>query len=179
MQNIINAINELAKVRGCKFISLTYKAKGTGEIARHSLLFGVNIEKAYKADLAKYKRLLGKSTGFRLLALQELIKSLEESLIVGIGNNSAYTCKDTYEYILPGVKTHLATNELYINGFSRGKVVLKAGEYPSVKSSEKTVAKNTLRKLGKLGSFRQFVLKAENIGRVAVNGKVLTIEQIS
>lgn len=178
MQNIIQAVKELANVKGCKFISLIYKAKGTGEIARHTLLLGVNVEKAYRADLAKYKRIARKATGFRLLACNELIKSLEESLSKGIGNNSAYTCKDVFEHILPGIKLHVANNELHLNAFSRGKTVFVAGVYPVVKSAEKTIAKNELKKIGKMGKFRQYILKSENIGRVAVNGKVLPIEQI-
>lgn len=175
-EQLLKAISELAKIEGARFISLTYKAKGTGEVARHTLLIGVNLQRAYRADLAKLKRKVRSLDGVKKIACRELIASLTESLTVGIGNNSAYTQKDTYENVLPGIKLHLENNELHLNAFSRAKVVLQEGEHKEVKSSEKTIAKNALRQSGRLGKFRQFILKTDNLEKVALNGKTLEIK---
>ena len=76
----------------------------------------------------------------------------------GIGNNSAYTCADTYGSICRGVKYHKGTGEIYITGFTIGKEIITKGEHKVVKSSEKTIAKNALRRGMKSGKFRQFAL---------------------
>ena len=156
--------------KGARFASLTYTAKGTGEVARHTVCLGVSVERAYRRDLAmltaKRKSLLdsleateGLAKIFVTLeACDELIASLEESLEKGIGNNSAYTCAGVYESICRGVKFHKETGELYVTGFTIGKEVIKKGEHKVVKSSEKTIAKNALRRGMKSGKFRQFAL---------------------
>lgn len=180
-------IKELGRYQGARFISLLYKAKGTGELARHTLLLGVNLGKAYKRDLAFYRgklawltRGMAQDDARRLSpqvqACQELVDSFKESLTKGIGNNSRYTCKGVYlNTALPSVKVHIDKGELHLTGFTRGKVILEAGTYPTVKSSPKTIAKDLLRKGARTGYFRQYVLNPDNLQKVALNGNVLTI----
>jgi len=166
-------IDTLTSAKGARFVSLVYRAKGTGELARHTLLMGANYGAAYRADLAHYRRKLEHLQGVALFACAELCDSLRESLTVGIGNNSANTRQGIFDVIVPGVKIHRETGMLYVNGFSISKQVIEPGIYKKVNSSEKTLAKNALRKEGKLGKFREFVMDCANIVSVKGNGKTL------
>ncbi len=165
---------ELTSTKSARFASFTYASKGTGEIARHTIRFGASIEKAYRADLAKLEKLAPTLSGVALEACNELVASLRESLEKGVGNNSGYTGADTYTSIAKGIKVHKETGEIYVSGFSRSKVTLQAGTEKKVKSSEKTIEKNKLRRLLLSGKFRQFALPATLSARV--NGKELVLE---
>jgi hypothetical protein len=165
---------EILKTSSARFASFTYSAKGTGEVARHTLRLGASVEAAYKKDLATLQRLAPKLGGVDAEACAELIASLRESLEKGVGNNSAYTNADTYLPIAKGVKIHKETGEIYVSGFSRAKVTLEAGTFKSVKSSEKTIAKNKLRKGLLSGKIRQFALPATLSARM--NGKEMVFE---
>lgn len=171
VKSLIVEIKSLAQV-GARFASLTYTAKGTGEVAKHRLILGVNLARAYRRDLVILKGELPKLSGIPRQSCEELIASLEESLRVGIGNNSKYTCREVYETISKGLKLHLENGELHVYGFSNGKTVLTPGATKTVKSSEKTIAKNALRKKMKSGKFRQFALS--EVEGVNVNGKTIT-----
>ncbi len=159
--------------KGARFASILYTAKGSGEIARHVVCLGVSVERAYRRDIAILTAKRPALVGVALQACDELIASLRESLTVGIGNNSAYTCKDVYLNLATGIKAHAESGELYVTGFTVGKTVLSAGIHKVVKSSPKTLAKNALRKGLKSGKFRQFALDAATV--IRADGKVLVL----
>jgi hypothetical protein len=175
----MNALTLLAPIAdtartGARFASLTYTAKGTGEKARHTVALGVSVENAYKRDLAILRAMRPTLQGVAVQACDELIASLTESLTVGIGNNSAYTCADTYAPIARGIKVHKETGELHVFGFGLQKTVIEKGTYKTVRSSEKTIAKNEIRKRLKSGRFRQFVLS--EVSGAVMNGKTLSFD---
>lgn len=159
--------------KGCRFVSLVYRAKGTGELARHTLLMGANLSAAYRADSRSLARKLASLSGVARIACEELLASLRESLAVGIGNNSANTRIGVFDTLAKGIKVHKETGLLYINGFSVKKEIMEPGTYKTVNSSEKTLAKNALRREGKLGKFREFVIHPDNIQSISGNGKTL------
>ena len=190
---------------GARLASFTYTAKGSGERARHTVALGISIENAYRRDLVVLKNksksiqhktfelkkaLEEKSNSeFRPVnlenelnsleiekqACQELIDSLTESLEKGVGNNSAYTCKDVYIPLCRGVKLQKENGQVHVTGFALSKVVLEPGEHKKVNSSPKTIAKDKLRKIMKSGKFRQFVLPALSVAKI--NGKTLEIDE--
>lgn len=177
MNKLNQLLNELSESRSARFASFTYRSKEKNELSRVTVLLGANHETAYKKDLARLLMLLPKLDGIKRIACQELVDSLKESLKRGIGNNSAFTCKDTYVQTgLKGVKLHPENGELHITGYLVNKQVIEKGEYKSVKSSEKTIAKNELRKIGRIGKIRQYVLTPENLKSVKLNGKTIVIE---
>lgn len=159
---------------GARFASLTYTAKGSGEKARHTVALGVSLEKAYKRDIAILRGKRPQLTGVMAQACDELIASLEKSLAVGIGNNPAYTCADVYSPVCAGVKVHKESGEVHVYGFSVAKKVLAPGVFKAVNSSEKTKAKDALRRTLKSGKFRQFNLT--ELASARVNGKTLEME---
>lgn len=170
----LTLLSEIAKTSSARFASFTYQAKGTGEVARHTLRLGASVTAAYRKDLATLEKLRPTLSNVLVVACDELIASLRESLEKGVGNNSAYTCADTYVNITKGVKVHKETGEIYVSGFSRAKVTLEAGTFKTVKSSEKTLAKNKLRKGLLSGKIRQFALPATLSAKL--NGKELVFE---
>jgi hypothetical protein len=170
VSSFLTEIKSLAK-SGARFASLVYTAKGSGEIARHTVCLGVNIGNAYRRDIAILSAKRDSLAGVALVACDELLASLRESLAVGIGKNSAYTCAGVYETLAAGVKLHIENSELHVYGFTIGKEVIAKGEHKTVKSSEKTLAKNALRRAMKSGKFRQFAIS--ELEAVAMNGKKL------
>ena len=164
-------LNTITNLPGARFASLTYTAKGTGEKAIHSLVLGVNVERAYRRDLKILRakgRELRRGTVDRV-ACAELLRSLRESLRKGLGNNSAYTCQGVYESLSRGIKRHIETGEIHVTGFTVGKRVIEPGTYKDVKSSPKTLAKNRLRCALKSGKFRQFAFP--NLEGARLEGK--------
>lgn len=170
--SLLTEIKTLAK-SGARFVSVLYTAKESGEIARHTVNVGVSIEKAYRRDLAVLKGKRATLEGIDLVACDELIASLSESLTVGIGNNSAYTCAGVYEPLARGMKLHTEKGALHLFGFTVGKDVIVPGTYKKVNSSAKTIAKNALRRTLKSGKFRQFAVS--ELESVAMNGRTLAL----
>lgn len=168
LMNSLSLIKEVVANKSPRFVSLTYAAKGTGEVARHTIRIGASVENAYKADIRSLEKVRPSLAGVALLACDELLASFRESITKGVGNNSAYTCKDVYVSIAKGIKVHKETGEVHLTGFGRSKVTLKEGTYKTVNSAEKTIAKKKLQKNLLSGKFRQFVLP--NIASAKMNG---------
>lgn len=179
-------LTRLRKIKTCRIIQLTYTSKGTGELAKYTLLIGVNYERVYRRDLKllrsfrsdrekflKVKDDLQVLNDIEYVALEELIASMEESLHLGIGNNTNYTNKDTYQSIFPGCKQHLETKAIYIQGYLIKKQTIQPGTYKEVKSKLLTLAKNSFRKRLKLGRFRTFDISL--IESISLEKQILTL----
>jgi hypothetical protein len=180
--NVADLISSIEKGKGAKFASFLYRSKGTGELARHTIILGASTETLYQKDIEVLQFLMdaGEFDGIRLEAAAAILKSRHESLTVGVGHNSAYTHSpengDTYVYPvgLPGIRVHKETGEVYVNGLTEGKVVIEAGEYKVVKSRPLTLAKKEIEKMIPGSRFRQFILR--NVRTAKLNGEVLEIE---
>jgi hypothetical protein len=161
---------------GARFASLVYTAKGTGETARHTVCLGVSVERAYQRDIAILNNEKARLSGVELLACEELLSSLHESLDKGIGNNSNYTNKGVYSHAAGerGIKFHREQGTVYICGFSLNKTVIEPGTYKETKSSAKTLAKKALKEKLKSGRFRMFALS--ELETVKLNGKTIIFE---
>lgn len=144
----------LNKVQGVSFASFQYRPKGKGGLAKVQLILGASTENLYEKDVTVLRRIvpLLKATHATLPTIQaaeELLASRLESLAKGIGNNSAYTQKDTFTYLnhIPGLKIHNETGELYVSGLRHRWEQIEAGDPPKVvKSSDKTLAKREIEK---------------------------------
>jgi hypothetical protein len=175
MSTTNQVIAEVTKRPGCQFISLTYKSKESGEVARHTIAVGVNLERAYRRDKSILHNILRKAEGLKAQAASELLQSVAESLKVGIGNNPTYTCAGVFAPVVPGIKLHKETGQLYVYGYTVGKKVLQPGTYKTVNSKPLTIEKNRIRKVLKNGRFRQFAIDVENLQEVRANNKTLEL----
>lgn len=178
MRDIEKVIDES---RSARFASLLYRAKGTGELARHQLVMGVDLYKAYRRDIRVLAAKLRFLDGIDKIAAEELLASLKESLQKGIGNNSQYTRRntETNRSNKGEIQVDIAVamdGNIRLRGLVIGKTVLEKGECKQVKSSEKTIAKNKLRKLLKSGKIRTFSIDRANFMEMKMNGKILEVE---
>lgn len=175
---IAELVGLIGSGKGAKFASLTYRAKESGELARHVVILGASTEVLYTKDIEILEDMVTRLTGIELTAANELLASRRQSLDKGIGNNDAYTNADTYVYAqgIPGVRIHKETGILYVSGLVESKKVIEEGTHKKVNSSEKTIAKRKIEKTLPSGRYRLFRLTAENVKRAACNGEVLEIE---
>lgn len=170
---------ELAKVTRPKFASFTYRTKDTGELSRYTVMLGVDYGAVYEKDRATLREMLPSLDGLDKEAADALLASIEESLVKGLGNNSAYTHGaeqgDTYLSLagIDGVKVNKNDGILHVLGMLQNKVVLEEGTYKQVNSKPLTMAKNAIRKTLRQSKIRQFALP--NIQSARLNGETLEL----
>jgi hypothetical protein len=175
-------VNNLTQ--GCRFISITYKAKKTGEIARHTLLVGFSYHELViksKEELTpiladiKAKHAEGKASDLELEAAMNVMESLDETLDAHLRGeqNDKYTKKGMYAPIRNGVNINLNDNSIQLFGMSRNKVILMKGEYKIVKSRPLTIAQNKINKQLSRSKFREFAFDPLVILSGKINGETL------
>lgn len=160
--------------KSARFISLLYRAKETGELARHTILLNVKRENCLKVDLANLKALRPSLDGIKAVACDELIASITETLTTG--GNSQYTKAGYYAKQGNGNVQVSVLDVCYVRGYSIRKEVIQAGTYKEVKSSAKTLAKNDLRKGLKNTRCREFRITPENFLLARHDGKAIMID---
>ena len=160
--------------KSARFVSLTYRAKETGELARHTILLNVNRNRCLAVDLANLQKLRPSLDGIKAVACDELIASINETLTTG--SNSQYTKKGYYEGQGTGNVQVSVKDVCYVRGYAVSKDVIEKGEYKTVKSSAKTIAKNELRKALKNTRCREFRITPENFLMARHDGKAIVID---
>jgi len=160
--------------KSARFISLLYRSKESGELARHTLLLNVNRRNALARDLAVLSAKLPKLSGVARQACEELIASITETLTTG--QNSQYTKAGYYQGQGNGNVQVSVKAVCYIRGYSIRKEVIEPGTYKEVRSSAKTIEKNKLRKQLKNTRCREFIIRHENFILARAEGKAIVID---
>lgn len=180
MATELDVVEALRRIHGARFVSFTYRSAETNELARYTLLLGVNMATLYAKDLATLEALRPTLDGLDAEAADALLASLRESLEKGIGNNSAYTHGPekgaTYESIpgAPGLKLNMNDGTLHVLGLLERKTVLEEGTpRKDVKSKPLTLAKRALERDLRRSKIRQFRLP--NLTVAKLNGDVLEL----
>ena len=171
-----------------RFTSLVYRSKTSGEKSRFTVITGFNYEKCVEDSLLQLELLsledivtllISKHGGseaewFPIVAqaASELTESLTKTLL-GAQDNSR---SNQYRQVAPGIKENLNDKTLELTGLIHSKVVLEEGEFKDKKSSNKTIAKDTIRKFLKVGKFRSFALDSGAISRVKLMGETIELE---
>lgn len=178
--NVFSKISNNTANTGARFINMTYTNQ-QGETSKYTLLMGVNLENLYRQDLYTLNQLRPTLSGWKLVACQELINSIQNSLEKGIGQNDDYTLKDYYLPVTPNgeVKLHEENGKVffYVRGYVTKKQILIPGNYKTVNSSDKTLAKKELEKLCKRGKIRTFKIEWTQLMSVRFDGNTLVIGQ--
>lgn len=172
--NLVPAIQFIAAlggIKGCKFASLTYTAKESGETARHTVLLGFSYTSAVEKSLLDLEIQRPNLSGIDAIAADELIESFKKTLN---GTQDAYTKEHIYaDTAISGLKVNTNDDSLQLFGLTQSKVVIVPGTFKTVKSAEKTIAKNKLRKELPIGKFREYALDNGAIHGAKVNGNVI------
>lgn len=190
--NILNSkkfLESFESLKGCAFISIKgYESKTSGEIADHVVNVGLSVENAKKTDLNKLQNCTGDdlqnislNTGIALdicqTALSELLASAEKNLSANIEDrsNQSKGQTDAYITITNSIRLHKDTLQLHVFGQAISKNVIVPGEYKTVKSSDKTLAKKAIKKQLDLRAetFRDFIVG--NIETIKINKDTIQI----
>lgn len=182
-----NLIKKFENLKGAKFISINgYESISTKEIANHIINVNISVLNAKMNDFDKLKACneldilkISINTGIGIdicnIALNELLLSSAKNLSENKDDRTAQSIGQTenYIYITPAIRLHKDTMNVHIFGQAISKTVLIKGEYKTVKSSEKTLAKNAIKKYLELRSdkFRDFLIG--NINEIKINGETL------
>lgn len=177
------------------FITIHNYINNFDELATHSVLWHVDYEAVVKKSLTLLQSYspciqdcIGRSFTLTHLrkAHQELLDSFEETLLVGAGNNSRYTHKETYDLILdshrcqvPGVKLHHREDAVHLTALFRiKKVVHFKGQYPYVDHEPLTLAKAFLRSQTPLVRWGQYKLVPGRFEKITVCKRTVREEDV-
>lgn len=173
---------EIAKVNEsgrAVFIGVTYTSKKTGETARHVMNLGVSylgsVQKAIEELVAVNREGL---TGLEIQALDEVIDSYRNTLEKHSKGekNDAYTKKDTYLDIIPGLKLNLNDGTFELHAMSVSKKVLIPGVYKPVNSRPLTIAKDKWKKGLAVEKYRSFSIDVGHFDSIRIGGNELEVE---
>lgn len=159
---------------GVTFVSIRNYTNSQGEVSNILINVGANLDNAKKSDLKILQNCDILNMTFSVDKPTVLIAKteLEQSLIKPNENRSQGQI-DAYTHICKGIKIHNETSEIFIYGLQVKKDVIVKGEYKAVKSQNKTIAKNELKKLLdlKTDKFRQY--KFTSIDNLKLNGDTI------
>jgi len=175
-------------LKGSSFIGIREYQNKFGKVANVNLLTNISTMNAKKKDLEKLKKvddlslaLLVAKTGIKLevfkVALSKMIASGEKNISSDLTEHTAQSQgqSEAYIHLAPGVKLHKDSMNVFIDGFFQSEEVLVEGEYPTVKSADKTKAKKAIGKLVELrmNDYHQYNLG--NADQLIVKGTTLQI----
>jgi len=157
--------------KGCRFVGFTYESKSgfiKPEVSRFSVALHINKNRLAmeSLEIAKSLRVDGE---IEERAKIEIIKSLENTLKNGVGNNNSYTRKGSYS-TERGIRSNDNGN-LEINCLQLSRTVVVEGEKKAVNSRPLTIAKNAIRKVLPYNRLRSFTIDPLKFSRVAIDGE--------
>lgn len=163
---------------GAKFVSLTYRAKSSGELARHTIILGASYLKCVEDSILELETRAGALVGVEQLACVELLKSFNETLLAHQAGqqNPAYTKAGQYRKICEGLQVNENDGSLEICGLEKSKVIIEPGAHKTVNSKPFTIAKSELRKLCRVSKWRTFCLDPGTLKEVKMNGETIELE---
>lgn len=159
---------------GVSFIVINGYLNSSNEVSNNLLNIGASLANAKNKDIETLKNCDITKLSFSvdmptvLIAQTELINSL-----IKPDQNRSEGQVNAYTHICTGLEVHNQTGALYIFGFRENKTVITKGEYKTVKSQNKTIAKNELKKQLNLrtNKFKMFTLN--NISNMKLNKETL------
>ncbi len=178
----------IASIQGVKFIGVTYRAKETGELARHTLIIGADYKELTRKSMEDITRMLPTLTGLSLQAANDLLVSYSKTLLAQDTNTEHpdYTQAGIWESLCPGLRAEvLARDEagkpsvwgdkIQITGLSHAKRVLEAGTYKSVNSKPLTLARKAIEKQLPRSKYRTLSVEGGTLESVRVGGNEIEV----
>jgi hypothetical protein len=184
----IKTLVAVKTIKGTSFVSVRNYENKEGEVSNQTFLVGIDYAKLLKNDFETLKAfdikplLADHSKEVVMKAYEELLTSLakrtaseEDKEELRKANDSTMNRSDAqsdaYVHIAKGLKAQ--GTDLYVYGLRVKKTVLVEGTYKEVKSQEKTIVKNKIKKLAKLreNDYKQF--KLGDAGELRLQGVVI------
>jgi hypothetical protein len=160
---------------GVSFVSIKNYTNKQNEVSNNLINVGINYESAKQKDIEFLENLNLKNHEFK--SPLDLLKQAKEELILAFlapNENRSKGQQDAYTTILPGVRVHNESGQIYLYGYRENKTVLIEGDKQKpVNSAALTIAKDELRKLLRTGKFVNFSLEAGNT--IKANGELLEL----
>jgi len=150
--------------KGATFAAVRdYTSVKSGEVSNQTIIAGYSYENAKKHDLAIVQGADAKSLAIAVNYPVDLVEKVLGELEASLTKPDAARSEgqtEAYTHLGSGIKRHNDTKQLYLTGLVVSKTVLKAGEFKEVKSADKTICKNKVKKALELrmDKIRQFVL---------------------
>ena len=164
---MIRIVNEIFNEKSNRFFTFEYRNKNN-ELSKHYCMINFSMTNMYKRDIQTLEN-FQPTTELESVAKEELLSSMRESLETNF-RNSQNTRLDTYTHITNNVRL-LQDNSLSVLCYVVKKQVLEKGEYKSVKSSDKTIVKNRLRKMLRTSHIREFKFDLSQIKSLSIQKK--------
>lgn len=174
----------ITNIGGSQFVGLTYRTKGTQELARYTINVGASYHSLVEKSLTELEILTeeNKTTwdGIETLAAVEVTSSLNKTLLAHAegAQNEDYTKIGQYVPLGNGLSLNSKDGSLQLFGVLQSKVVLEPGEHKIVNSKPLTIAKNKLKKLLPIDKFREFCIDLNNLESVRINGNTIELNTI-
>lgn len=183
MNNISNKfiaelISKLVKTteKGARFVGVTYTAKTSGEVARHVINVGIDYENCIRNSVIELESMIPTFTiDVQHEAATSLLDSFHNTLSnmqQGIANDN-YTKKDIYVSICPGLKVNINDGTFELQGLQVSKKIIMPGTYKTVNSRPLTIAKNEIRSMLSVGSFRTLACDLGALETIRLGGTEL------
>ena len=162
---VISLLNKAVKnsPTGVSFVAINKYTNSANEVSNNLINIGASYQNAKNSDIEFLENIKFSEYEFKSeLSVLETAKAELIASFISPNENRSNGQTEASTTICSGIKVHNETGVLYVYGYRKNKVVLKTGEYKTVKSSAKTIAKNELRKLLKTGKFTQYALEIGN-----------------
>jgi hypothetical protein len=174
----LETIVALQNTKKGAFVALKNYVNSSNEVANVVINAKISYEQAKKKDIKKLSNfnpfaieLEGAIlvSGFTRDELTEAANELKTSLIkpCAVRSNGQ---KNAYTQLGNGLKVHNDTLDMSVWGLVASKKVLIAGNYPTVNSSKKTLAKNWVKKQLNLSTSKFRNYKLDNLTTLCTNG---------
>lgn len=182
MENKIAELTQkMLAIKGCRFASLTYLSKSSGELARFTANFGFSYHEIVEKSKTELEILMVENdstwTDIQKEAAAKIMASLTKTLEAHSRGeqNENYTKKGQYISLGNGVNINIVDNSIQLFGLVKTKVVLNPGQYKQVNSSPVTIERRRIEKLLPIGNFREFALDIGNVEKAVVNGDTIEL----
>lgn len=174
-KELAKLLTSVAKQVTPKFVAIRNYENNEGEVSNYVINIGADYGNAKQADT----ELLNDRRNFTSIDFGKLAMYADQARVALLEANKKETPQskaqqDAYTTIFPNVRVHNETGRVFVFGFKINKVVLIAGNYKSVNSSDLTLAKEKIRATLKAPKFRQYAL--DKIKEVRLNGETLEFD---
>jgi hypothetical protein len=176
VEDLIKSImKKLDEMTGPRFVGITYRSKGTGELSRYVINVNTSYFNLTLKSIEMLKAIENGLTGDYRLACSSLLVSYAQS-IIAIQTKTAHpdnTRAGTYTVEHDGGLIRTGDLSYELRGILMSKKVLEAGVHKVVQSKALTVAKQELEKNLPRSKFRSFALDFGAFESIRIGGTEL------